>query len=187
MDDSTPGSPLTPLLDVLARLDGRLARIEQRIERLERLTQHTSALPNAAAIAVDSLDDAARRLQERGVDLEERVSALARLAEKLTAPHALEVAESLFEHLPSFDRLLSSGVLGAGPIDVIARAGQALGAAQRAVVRPIGAFGLWRALSDHHVQHALGFAIAFASAFGRGIEPTPAVRELPSDSLDSLS
>lgn len=239
MDDSPPVSHLKPLLDSLARLDDRLARIEQRLDQVERIAQLERTLPQAAALAVDSLDDAARTLQARGIDLEERMrnalaslerltsdqataqlarllelaeqapnalamlvdvldqhvgalrdrgsdleerlAALARLGEKLTAPRALAIAESLLEHLPSFDRLLGSGVLGAGPVDIVARAGQALAEAHSVAVRPIGAFGLLRALSDSDVQHSVGFAVAFARAFGRSIEPSHAAHALPSD------
>jgi uncharacterized protein YjgD (DUF1641 family) len=234
MDDSPPVSQLTPLLELLARLDGRLARIEDRLAALESVASYERALPDAAALAVDALDDAARRLQDRGVDLEQRVSnalttlerltrdqtteqlaqalelaqaapnalamlvdvldqrmgaldergvhlderlaAVARLAEKLTAPQALAIADSLLEHLPSFERLLSSDVPGTGPVDMLSRAGRALSEAQRTAIRPLGPFGLLRAMSDSHVQYALGFAITFARAFGRSVEPSQSPR-----------
>jgi hypothetical protein len=238
MDDSPPVTHLTPLLDSLARLDGRLARIEQRLEQLERVAQLERAAPNFAAMAVDSMDDAARTLQARGIDLDERIhnalaslerltsaqataqvaqvlelvqqapnalamlvdvldqhlgalrergvdpeqrlSALARLVEKLTAPQTLGIVESLVEHLPSLDRLLGSGMLGAGPVEIVGRAGQALTDASRDAAPPLGAFGLLRALADSDVQHSLGFAIAFAREFGRSTAPS-ARRALPGD------
>jgi hypothetical protein len=238
MDDSPPVSHLTPVLESLTRLDDRLARIEQRLEHFEALSQLERAVPNLAAMAVDSLDDAARVLQgrgvdlqerlhnalvslerltsaqataqltqlievvqqapnalamlvdvfdehsgalrDRGVDLEERLASVASLIEKLTAPGAIAVLSSLLEHLPSLDRLLGSGVLGAGPVEIVGRAGQALTEAQRLAVRPVGAFGLLRALSDADVQHALGFAVAFARALGRSLQPSFSAHALPS-------
>jgi len=233
MDDSPPATQLTPLLDSLARLDGRLARIEQRLEQLER------AAPSFAALAVDSMDDAARALQARGVDLEERIqnalsslerltsaqataqlaqllelaqeapnalamlvdvldqhvftlrergvdlegrlSTLAGLVEKLTAPQTLAIVGNLVEHLPSLDRLLGSGMLGEGPVEIVGRAGQALNEASRHAPPALGAFGLLRALTDPDVQHSLGFAIAFAREFGRSTLPSAASRALPPD------
>ncbi|MEY4581641.1 MAG: hypothetical protein RL701_6344 [Pseudomonadota bacterium] len=239
MDDSAPVSSVEvapdPVLAALARLEQRLSLIEERIDRIALTT------PGVAAVAVDSFDDAARALQARGVDLDERIrnatitldrlttneatqfvaraldlaqnaplalatfmdgldqhlgelhdsgvdlearlKILAKIAERLTTPAALGMAETLVEHLPNLERLMSSGLLSPGPLDIVSKAGDALTRAQQAAPAPVGAFGLLRALSDDGVRHALGFALTFLGNFGRSMQPTPAGRRLRSETV----
>ena len=163
---------------------GNALRLLERItdpsmaRQLTSLLQLAEQAPNVIATLVDSFDQHVGALQER-MDLGERTAMLARVAEHLTTPAALGTVETLIEHLPSLQQLLGSGVLGEGPIGVLGRAGQALTQAESVAPHPVGAFGLLRALSDHDVQRALGFAISFARAFGASLDPSRATHALP--------
>jgi uncharacterized protein YjgD (DUF1641 family) len=171
-------------VDLDARAKGLVALLERvsdpkTVEALLQLLTLAQSAPDALAALTDSFDQRFGLLHERGIDLEERLRTLARIAERLTAPEALKVVETLIDHLPSLDRLLDSGLLGKGPIQIVSLAGQALTEAQQQPVHPLGAFGLLRALSDSGVQHSLGFAVAFARELGRNMEPSFASHALP--------
>lgn len=171
-------------------------RAQTALALLERITEPGTAhavstllelaeqAPNAIAMLVDSIDARAAALGER-IDLSQRAVTLARVAERLTSPAALSAIEVAIDHLPAIEQLLSAGMLGPGPIDIVSRAGQALSHAQQSAPRAVGLFGLLRALSDPDVQHTLGFAIAFARELGHNLAPltlTAAVRALPKTS-----
>jgi uncharacterized protein YjgD (DUF1641 family) len=172
-------------VDLEERMNNALATLErltsaQATEQLAQALELAAQVPNVVATLMDSVDERLSMLHDRGIDLDERLRTLGRIAERLTAPDALKVVETLLDHLPNLDRLLGSGVLGPGPIEIVSRAGQALAEAQQAAVHPLGAFGLFRALSDSGVQHSLGFAVAFARQLGRTMEPSYAPHALPS-------
>ena len=192
---------VTDTLDQHAnQLQARGVELEERAQTalllLERLTEPSTAdavmsmlelarqAPNAIAMLVDSIDARAATLSER-IDLSQRAATIARIAERLTSPSALGIIETLINHLPSLEQLLSAGVLGPGPIDIVSRAGQALSQAQQTAPRQVGLFGLLRALSDSDVQHTLGFAIAFARELGRNLSPNYAAQALPQDTQAS--
>jgi uncharacterized protein YjgD (DUF1641 family) len=175
-------------------LDERMRNATLTLERLTsnettqlvaRLLELAHSAPLTLATLVDGVDWHLAALRDRGVDIEQRLQILARVAERLTTPAALGMAETLVEHLPNLDRLMSSGLLGAGPIDVVSKAGAALSEAQQTAPAPVGVFGLLRALSDYGVRHALGFALAFLRSFGRAIQPSPAARQLMPESRTS--
>jgi uncharacterized protein YjgD (DUF1641 family) len=61
-------------------------------EMLEKLNVALSAmdqLPGMASMAADVLDEAVRKAEERGIDMEERIGVALQMAEKLTAPDML--------------------------------------------------------------------------------------------------
>jgi uncharacterized protein YjgD (DUF1641 family) len=187
--------------DAARALQARGVDLEERMRNatltLERLTSNETTqllarvlelahdAPLTLATLVDGLDWHLAALRDRGVDIEQRLQVLAKVAERLTTPAALGMAETLVEHLPNLDRLMSSGLLGAGPIDVVSKAGAALSEAQQTAPAPVGAFGLLRALSDYGVRHALGFALAFLRSFGRSLQPSPSTRQLVAESRAS--
>jgi uncharacterized protein YjgD (DUF1641 family) len=158
-------------------------RAKSALQLLERITEPSAVklltslielaeqAPNALAVLVDTFDERVGALDDR-LDMSARAATLARIAERLTSPNALGVVETLLGHLPALDQLLGAGLLGPGPLDIVSRAGQALSQAQQELPQPIGAFGLFRALSDRDVQYALGFVMAFAREFGRSVEPS---------------
>lgn len=136
----------------LARLDQRLAAIEARIARVEE------AAPALTAMAVDSLDDAARALAAAGIDLEARTRNALRSLDLASTDDATRALATLLERLPELAQLLAALDLGAFT--------RALLRAQQHGARPVGMLGLWRAFADAGVQRALGLAVAFAHHFG---------------------
>jgi len=150
---STPPAP--PGDPVLAALE----RIERRLDEALRVTSALAPLvesaPGGVAAMADVFDSLAARLADRGVDLDARLRAVVRAVEVATAPRTVAALAALAE-----SRLLDPAALAV--LDRLAAAIAEPGAA-----RPIGAWGLLRALRDPDVQRALGFLIEVAREVGR--------------------
>lgn len=162
----------------LDRLERRLARIERTLERFEEATR---AAPNAVGAAVDTLDGFAAGLAARGIDVDERLRVLSRVAERLTAPEALETLEAALDRLHGLKTLLASGVLDPAPVAVIAKAAQSLAIAGGEAAPRVGAFGALRAMGQPDVQRAVGFLLRVAQLLGAALEGPRAVALLPKD------
>lgn len=80
----------------LAEIEARLARIEESLEVLRRLGQEG---PQLAAVVTDTADDLYAQAADRGVDIDARLTHLARLLERATEPQVLETMELLIEHI----------------------------------------------------------------------------------------
>lgn len=148
------------------RLLATIERLERRIEHMDgalrRLEGATTQLPAVVATLADVLDGLIDRLAARGIDVDERMRALLRAADHLTSPRALDALASV----------LSSEILAHQTTEVIGRMGRAIVTAEHEA-RPIGAWGLWRALRDPEVQRAAGFLIAMARHFGAELASVP--------------
>jgi len=165
----TPGPvPIGREVDTLSRIEERLANLERVVTRAEQLIDQ---IPPLVAIATDALDQHLLRAEDDGVDPGERVAALLQIAERLTTPAALGLAETLVTHLPSLHRLLDSELLSSGAVQTVSKAGSALAAAVETHPEPAGLLTLMRALRDPAVQRSLGFALKFAQLFGKTLEP----------------
>lgn len=108
MDDApatarTNGAPDKSLTALLERIDLRLARLEDAVARIDGLTH---GAPAVVATVADVVDGMVARLAERGVDVDERVRAMTRLAEKVTSPASLSALETLVERLDSLEGAL---------------------------------------------------------------------------------
>lgn len=172
--------------DVAARMQTRGVDLDERMrtamDMLERLTAPETAkaldramaaatqLPAAVATAVDVADSIAERVQASGVDIDERLRVLTRVAERLTAPEALATLEVALDQMHGVRSLLLSGVLDPAPVAMIARAGKALAEAGSRDAPKVGAFGALRSLGDPSVQRALGFLLQVARLFGAELE-----------------
>ena len=165
-------APRSTLLDAnaeaLAQLDERLANLERSVARAERAF---AQLPQLVAIVTDSLDQHVLQMEDAGFEPGERIAALLKIAERLTTPAALGLAETLVSHLPNLHRLLDSELLSSGAVQTVSKAGTALAAAANCTPQPVGLMAALRGLRDPAVQHALGFALKFAQLFGRTLEP----------------
>jgi uncharacterized protein YjgD (DUF1641 family) len=152
----------------LERIEARLDRLEELATKIDRVGEE---LPKAVATLTDTADELIGRIQASGVDLDERARILLRVAERLTAPEALEAIEALLSQLGSVRAVLESGVLAPQAVDVVARAAGALSQASDAP--PVGAWGAMRALGDPEVQRALGFLLGVAKGFGAQLAEPP--------------
>lgn len=157
------------VLDALARIERRLARVEATLDEVSSLKDRAPAL---LAMITDTLDQKIAQGRESGIDMDERLRVILHVAERLTTPAALRMAESLVDNLPALEGFLSSGVLAPGPVEVVSKAGAALADVELARPRSVGAWGAFRAMGDPDIQRALGFALAFARIFGKSLEPS---------------
>jgi hypothetical protein len=149
------------VLAALERLDRRLDAMEGTIRRLEAAAAQA---PAVVATAMDIVDGLAARLAAHGIDLDERMRAVLRAADHLTSPRALDALASM----------LSSEIMAHQTTEVIARVGRAIVAAEHEA-KPVGLFGLLRALRDPQIQRAAGFLIAMARRFGEELATVPAL------------
>lgn len=147
------------LLETLQRLERRVEHLDDAIRRLEGTT---AQVPAVVATITDIVDGVVERLAARGIDVDDRMRALLRAADHLTSARALDALASV----------LSSEILAHQTTDVIGRMGRAIVTAEHDA-RPVGVWGLVRALRDPEIQRAAGFLIAMARRFGAELEAVP--------------
>lgn len=140
------------------------------VEGLRGLTEMAVGLPGGIAAAADTMDELIARIAEAGIDVDARLRVVLQVAERLTAPAALEVAQEMLANIDSIRNLLHSGIFSEEAVHVVGMAARALGdpGVQRA--RPVGAFGALRAMGDPDTKHAIGVLLAIGRAFGRGMK-----------------
>lgn len=156
---SVAGTVDDRLLAVIERLDRRVAQLEAALSGLER---GTAQIPAIVATTVDVLDGVVARLAARGVDVDDRLRAVLQAADHLTSPRALDALASV----------LASDIMAHQTTEVIGRMGRAIVTAEHEA-RPVGAWGLLRALRDPEIQRAAGFLIAMARRFGEELGDVP--------------
>lgn len=144
--------PGDPVLAALARIESRLAEVERVTSALAPLLD---AAPGGVAMVTDTVDTIAAQLADRGVDLDARLHSVVRALEVSTAPRAVNGLAALVE-----SKLLEPSALA-----VVSRLAAAL--ADPGDTKPVGTWGMLRALRDPDVQRALGFLLAVAREFGR--------------------
>lgn len=148
------------------RLIATIERLERRIQTIEssmrRLESATAQVPAVVATVTDIVDGLVERLAARGIDVDDRMRALLRAADHLTSPRALDALASM----------LSSEIMARQTTEVIGRMGRAIVAAEHEA-RPVGMWGMWRALRDPEIQRAAGFLVAMARHFGEELEAVP--------------
>ena len=147
------------MLAAIERLDRRVERMEAALSRLDCAT---AQIPAIVATTVDVIDGVVERLAARGVDVDQRLHALLQAADHLTSPRALDALASV----------LASDIVAHQTTEVIGRMGRAIVAAEHEA-RPVGVWGLLRALRDPEIQRAAGFLISMARRFGEELEAVP--------------
>lgn len=159
-------------------VDDRIRRLVRLVEPLTRpetidaLRQSIETLrevPAMVATVADTVDGAISRLAEQGIDVDERLQIVARVAERLTAPEALAAVRELLGHVGAIQRLLESGIFAPGAVEVVDRAAGALADMDMTGVRPVGAFGAIKAMRDPCIQRSLGALVEFGRRFGRTV------------------
>lgn len=88
------------LLALLERIDQRLEKLEGRVNTLSTVIEQTG--PTVAGL-VDTVDDGVRRLETRGVDVDQRLHDAVGLLERLTAPDTTERLGRLLERLDTVE------------------------------------------------------------------------------------
>lgn len=87
-----------------------LNRLLDRLDVIEK-TLDTAAVaarqgPGMASMFADVADDFALRAQDRGIDIDERLSAALALAEKLTAPRTMAVLSGLLDRIDQIEKVV---------------------------------------------------------------------------------
>jgi len=82
-----------------------LTRLIDRLDRLEALASMADQLPDAAMVAVDSVDDALTRAAERGVVIDERAREGLTLLEKMTEPETAAALGAVLDRAEHLERL----------------------------------------------------------------------------------
>lgn len=164
-------------------------RLLQRIDTLEMaVTQLTMIMqqgPGLVAMAGDIVDEAYRKADTQGVNIDERIRVALQLAEKLTQPQMTEQLDALLklgEQLPGMvamtvdmvDEGMKQAIAnGFDPQELADTAGAAsvalTQAKAEAPAKVGGIFGLLKMIKDPDRQKGLGFLMNFLKHFGRNI------------------
>jgi hypothetical protein len=87
-----PAPTLASVAELLGRIDARLTAIEAKVDAV---TRASAVIPDAVATVTDTFDGAVRTMQQRGIDVDARASAVLSLLERVSQPKTLAALESL--------------------------------------------------------------------------------------------
>ncbi|MEO0480794.1 MAG: hypothetical protein AAF196_15080 [Planctomycetota bacterium] len=122
--DPRPNDSPASADSILERIDARLGQIEARLARLEKGSAPLREAPNGLAAMTDTADHWISHMQERGVDVDDRLRHALELLEKVTQPDALDSLRNLVdtaEQLPG--GLATAADTFDGILDRLAEAG----------------------------------------------------------------
>ena len=166
-----PGGPMCPTLSHAPAPQGEpssagattevlLARILERVDALagkvERLESLLGPAPAALAMLTDAVDEEVRRAAVAGVDVDERLRGLLRLAEVVSAPATLRAVDALAQRADRVEALLALADEAPGVVAMV------VDSADEAV-REAGARGLDL---DAAVRRGAGAALRFGGMMG---------------------
>jgi hypothetical protein len=156
--DPTASPPSGATTDeLLRRVLERLDQMDARMTAFEGLAQ---SVPGTLAMGVDTFDELARTLQDRGTSIGQIAG---------NAALALSRLGTLLESR-EFVTLMNSGVLDPNAVAVVGRAGSALTHATTEGAERIGVFALLRELNDPGVRNGIAFGLNVLRAFGAGLD-----------------
>lgn len=139
--------------ELLARILERVEALAGKVDRLERLAGEA---PAALAMVTDAVDDEVRRAREAGVDVDERMRGLLRMARVVSAPEVLRALEALAARAGRLEPLLEVADQAPGMLAMLVD-----GADEE--VRRAQARGLHL---DQAVRRGAGAALRFGSMMG---------------------
>jgi len=161
--------------------DVLLRRLEHAAESMASLTALMAQAQPAVAMVVDSADELVRQARDRGIDVDARLRHTLHLVERLTAPESMRMLNMLLDRLPMLeqallaaDRLPGAVAIGVDSVDEFMREAQAT-----APPRPLGLFGMLRALRDQDVQRTVGVLLRGAALVGRTLNRSPQLSSSP--------
>ena len=169
-------------LEAIDRLLMRIDTLEAAVANLADLMQRG---PGLVAMAGDMMDEAYRKSDEAGVNLDHRLKNALFIAEKLTQPQVAESLDKMIqlgEQMPGMMAMtvdiLDEGMKravanGFDPQSLVQTASTTTIALSRAKAEPPakvgGIFGLLRLIKDPDRQKGLGFFMNFLKHFGRNL------------------
>lgn len=139
--------------ELLARILERVEALAGTVDRLERLAGEA---PAALAIVTDAVDDEVRRAREAGVDLDERMRGLLRMARVVSAPEVLRAVEALAGRAGRVEPLLEAAEQAPGMVAMLVDAADE--EVRRARARGVDL--------DQAVRRGAGAALRFGSMMG---------------------
>lgn len=187
-DDGARSAGKRRAADPLAGIADALAEISARLERLEATTQGLAHnAQSTAAAAIDTVDEAVRRAQQAGIDLEARLPALLALVEQLTRPQTLQALSELIALLEQVPKLVATAIdtldgyahnareAGVDLEALVTEGGTLLGALTRAVADSRSQtlptpLGVLRLLNDLEVRRTLVVLLSVAKQLGAALE-----------------
>ncbi len=148
---------------LVSALDHLLARGDELTENIRSSVEELRIVLSNSAITPDKLIDAFIAF----------LPYFPRLV--AVAPNFIEVIEKIEPFIASaeFDALLDSGVFHPDTVKLVGEAGDAFVASRetlRQSPKPVGLFGLLRALRDPDVQRAAGLIVEFGRRFGSSLK-----------------
>ena len=175
------GVNLEERLDVALQLAEKLTH-PSMLEKLNMALDAADQIPAMIVMAADTIDEAVRKADARGVNVEERFNKIIGITEKLTDPELLSNVDKLLDinaKLPGMiamsidimdEGLQQASDNGFDPkslLEIAGRANSALTSARLEPAQKLGVFGLLRALNDEDRQRGLAFFMNFLKYFGR--------------------
>lgn len=155
------------------------------VDQLERILQFSDQLPGLMAMQADIVDEAYRKADAQGVNIDERLGIALQLAEKMTQPQVAEKLETLLkigDQLPGMmamtmdmvdegmKKAIANGFDPQVLADTAGAANTALTHAKAEAPAKVGGIlGLLRLIRDPDRQKGLGFLMNFLKHFGRNI------------------
>lgn len=170
--------------NTLSSIDHLLDRLDTLEQAVDRLADLLNQGPGLISMVADTTDELIREAQHNGVDLTERIQNTLVMAEKLTSKETTEKLNQLMELTDQLPGLVAMGMdtvdeasreLADSGIDftalakIAATSGKALSEAQNEPIKPVSAFGVFRAMKDKDRQKGLGFLMNFLKKLGQEI------------------
>lgn len=138
-------------------LSASLERLLTLLPKLLPMADLVSRFEPTTAMMFDTIDEEARRLDARGIDVEERLVRVMGLVERLTEPAFHVHLTELLDAAPGLMAATRTGELFGRALDEVVASNPA----------PAGWFALLGSLSRPDVQRVLGLAIAVADHVGQ--------------------
>jgi uncharacterized protein YjgD (DUF1641 family) len=181
-------------IDVEERMSQALTLAEkltspEMMEKLDGLMKLSDQVPGLVSMVTDMADESIQAASEKGVDVEARFRNALVVAEKLTDPKMVGQLEGLLklaEQAPGLaamtvdivdeamaDSTMSNVAKIFDPeiMATVGKLGNALSDAKEQEIRPVGMWGLLKALKDPELQAVLGFLLNFGKNFGKQLTP----------------
>lgn len=177
-------------VDLEERLHNALVLAEkltspEMVDRLNKLFAFSQQLPGLVSMAADMADEKYWEASQHGVDIEERLGAALKIAEKLTTPDMVAKIDHLImlsNQFPGYLAMMTDVVddafrkIGATGVDfnalasIASAAGQSLTETSNGPETKTSAFGMIKAMRDPDRQRGLGFFMSFLKYFGQKIK-----------------
>lgn len=175
------GIDLEERLDVALQMAEKLTQ-PSMLDKLNLALEAADQIPAMIVMAADTVDEAVRKADARGVNIEERLTKIIGITEKLTDPELLSNVDKLLDLNAKLPGLIAMSIdivdeglqqaadNGFDPkslFEIAGRANSALTSARMEPAQKLGVFGLLRALNDEDRQRGLAFFMNFLKYFGR--------------------